>query len=136
MHRAIVHGSDWSSACPAGAKGQFRVDVARAAWAERPEMEIHSRQGQPGAMGLGTMTARLKRQGRPRGDAEQRSIRVPKELWPQLEKICRELNRRRDPLIDGKMTPSGVINVAIREWLGDNGHNANCYLDKAEEEAA
>ncbi len=98
-------------------------------------MGMHSRQGQSGAMALGTMTARLRRQGRPRGDAEQRSIRVPKGLWATLEKICETVNRQRDPLIDGKRTCSSLINIAVREWLGDNGHDASCYLDTVEESA-
>ena len=130
-----MHGSDRSGVCPAGAEGQLGIEVAPAARAERPEMGMHSRQGQSGAMALGTMTARLRRQGRPRGDAEQRSIRVPKGLWATLEKICEGMNRQRDPLIDGKLKCSSLINIAVREWLGDNGHDASCYLDTVEESA-
>ena len=83
------------------------------------------------------MTARLRRQGRPRGDSEQRSIRVPTGLWPKLEKICRELNRRRDPVINGKLTPSSLVNVAVRKWLADNGYNAHSaklYLEMTDED--
>ena len=128
-----MHGSDRSGVCPAGAEGQLGIEVAPAARAERPEMGMHSRQGQSGAMALGTMTARLRRQGRPRGDAEQRSIRVPKGLWATLEKICEDINRRRDPSIDGKLKCSSLINVAIRDWLVANGHPADCYLDPADD---
>lgn len=79
---------------------------------------------------------KLNRQGRPRGDAEQRSVRVPLGLWAILERVCQQKNRNRDPLIDGKLTPSHVINVAMREWLGSNGHSTKCYLEVAEDDAA
>lgn len=100
-------------------------------------MGTHSRQGQTGAMALGKMaTAKVRRQGRPRGDAEQRSVRLPRGLWPTLQTICSAKNLRRDPLIEGKVTPSAVINMAVREWLTSQGYDASCYLEVADEEAA
>ncbi len=135
MHGAIMHGADWSSVYRASAEGQLRVDVALAVRAERPETGMHSRQRHPGRWAWASMTAKLKRQGRPSGDAEQRSIRVPKGLWSTLEDICEGKNSLRDPLIDGKMTPSSLINVAVRAWLVDNGHDRKCYLSKTDEAA-
>ena len=39
-------------------------------------------------------------------------------------------------MIDGKLTPSSILNIAMRDWLGDNGYSTNCYLDVAEEDDA
>ncbi len=37
-------------------------------------------------------------------------------------------------MIDGKLTPSSLINVAVREWLGDNGHAQNLYVEMTDQD--
>lgn len=82
------------------------------------------------------MTQPLRRQGRPANGSEQRSVRVPRGLWPQLDKIARGMNRRRDPVTDGKITPSTLIAVAMREWLAANGHQTKRLYAAEQTEAA
>ena len=74
---------------------------------------------------------RLYRPAKGRDGCEKRSLMVPCGLWAELQTISEDMNDRRDPKKQGKITPSVLLNVAMRDWLQENERDSSFYEDKA-----
>jgi len=75
------------------------------------------------------MTPRLRRPATGVNGIEKRSVCIPVGVWPELQAMANAINDKADNKT-GKITPSTLINVALREWLRDHGLDGEFYTDQ------
>lgn len=64
------------------------------------------------------------KRGRPRSGTEQRSVRIKDGVWTELERLAQHMNQDRDHVMDGRITPSTLVNAALRDYLMSRGRGA------------